>query len=60
MEDAMVKNRTSLAPENLKQLQFIKGTNDYVYAGSRNGTDAWLGGNMNSSTDNIWLSLTEL
>jgi dipeptidyl-peptidase-4 len=31
MEDAMVKNRTTLAPENLKQLQFIYGSTDYVY-----------------------------
>ena len=31
MEDAMVNNRTTLAPENLKQIQFVYGSNDYVY-----------------------------
>ena len=31
IEDALINNRTTLAPANLKQLQFIKGTNDYVY-----------------------------
>jgi dipeptidyl-peptidase 4 len=31
MQDAMVRNRTDLAPENLRQLQFIYGTDDHVY-----------------------------
>ncbi len=31
LEDALVKNRTTLASENLRQLQFIYGTDDYVY-----------------------------
>ena len=31
LEDAVVNNRTTLAPENLKQLQFIYNTGDYVY-----------------------------
>ncbi len=28
MDDAMVKNRTTLAPENLKQLQFVYSSTD--------------------------------
>lgn len=31
IEDAMVKNRTTLAPASLKQLQFLYGTEDYVF-----------------------------
>ena len=31
MEDAMLKARTTLAPQNLSQLQFYGSTNDYIY-----------------------------
>ena len=44
MEDAMVKNRTALAPQNLKQLQFVFGTNDYVYLKKIDGKDVWVKG----------------
>ena len=44
MEDALVKNRTTLAPENLAQLQFIYGTNDYVYL--KKGEKEWIRGNF--------------
>ncbi|MFN7690276.1 MAG: hypothetical protein ACK5QU_04265 [Bacteroidota bacterium] len=36
MEDAVMKARTSLAPQNLKQLMWIKNTTDYSYIGSDN------------------------
>ena len=39
IEDAMINARTSLAPENLKQLQFIKGTDSYIYLKKVNGVD---------------------
>ncbi len=42
MEDAMINARTTLAPENLRQLQFIKGTNDIVYFKKVEGADVWL------------------
>ncbi|HWR33423.1 MAG TPA: hypothetical protein VN451_07855, partial [Chitinophagaceae bacterium] len=31
MEDAMLKARTTLAPQNLAQLQFYGSSNDYMY-----------------------------
>ncbi|MGC4100072.1 S9 family peptidase [Ferruginibacter sp.] len=46
MEDAMVNNRTTLAAENLKQLQFVYGTTDFVYLKKIDGKDTWVKGNM--------------
>ncbi len=42
MEEAMLRARTTLAPQSLKQLQFVKGTNDMVYQKTMNATDAWV------------------
>lgn len=44
IEDAMVKNRTTLAASSLRQLQFIYGTEDYVYLGEKNGRAGWIKG----------------
>lgn len=46
MQDAMFNNRTTLAPENLKQLQFVYGTTDYVYLKKSEGKEFWVKGNM--------------
>ena len=58
IEDAMINARTTLAPENLKQLQFIKGTNDYVYLKKINGIDNWMRGNFVTKEDAVFLSLS--
>ena len=60
MEDAMVKNRTTLAPENLKQLQFIFGTDDYVYLKKINDQDTWMKGNFKDKDETVFLTLTQL
>lgn len=60
IEDALIRNRTTLAPENLRQLQFIYGTEDYVYLKKINGKDAWVRGNFKLSTEQNFLSLEEL
>jgi dipeptidyl-peptidase-4 len=57
IEDAMVNARTTLAPENLKQLQFIKGTNDYVYLKKTDGVDVWMKGNFKSKEESEYLTL---
>ena len=57
MEDAMLNARTTLAPENLRQLQFIKGTNDYVYLKKTDGIDSWVKGNFKSNTESVFLTL---
>src|SRR4051812_2534862 len=46
LEDALVKNRTTLATENLRQLQFIYGTEDYVYLKKITDKDVWMKGNF--------------
>ena len=60
MEDAMVKNRTTLAPENLKQLQFVYGTNDYVYLKKMNDQEMWMRGNFRAKADTVFLTLARL
>lgn len=45
LEDAFLRARTTLAPENLAQLQFFENSNDYVYLKKQNGQDIWMRGN---------------
>lgn len=60
MEDAMVKNRSTLAAENLRQLQFVYGSNDYVYLKRINDADAWVKGNFKSKEEVTLLTLAQL
>ncbi|ACU03457.1 S9 family peptidase [Pedobacter heparinus] len=60
MQDAMSNARTTLAPENLSQLQFIYGTEDYVYAKRIGNSPVWLSGNAKSKEDQPFLTLTQL
>lgn len=60
MEDAMVKNRTTLAAENLRQLQFLYGSTDYVYLKKTTDGDAWVKGNLTSTEEAIFLTLAQL
>ncbi len=60
MEDALVKNRTALAPATLKQLQFVKGTGDYVYQDKIGGTDVWVRGNFKSREVVSFLTLQQI
>lgn len=60
MQDAMSNARTTLAPENLSQIQFIYGTEDYVYAKRIGNSPVWLTGNAKSTTDKPFLTLTQL
>src|SRR4051812_9327124 len=59
MEDALVKNRSSLAPSNLKQLQFVYATDDYVYLKPVNGKDTWVRGNIKNG-EQSFLTLKQL
>ena len=49
LEDALVNNKTTLAPENLSQLQFIFGTDDYVYLKTINAKSVWVRGNFKNN-----------
>ena len=60
IEDAMVRNRTTLAPANLKQMQFVFGTEDYVYLKKEGDKDVWVKGNFNKASEESFLTLDEL
>ncbi|WP_316793908.1 S9 family peptidase [Pedobacter frigoris] len=60
MQDAMLNARTTLAPENLSQIQFIYGTENYVYAKRVNGSPVWMSGNFKDKEEKNFLSLTQL
>ncbi|MBX2934837.1 MAG: DPP IV N-terminal domain-containing protein [Ferruginibacter sp.] len=60
MDDALVKNRTTLAPENLKQLQFVYNTGDYVYLKKINNEDVWMRGGLKSVGESPFLTLGQL
>ncbi len=60
MEDAMLKARTTLAPENLPQLQFYGTTNDYIYLKSRMEGNVWMRGNNKMTADSVFLTLDVL
>ncbi|RZM26965.1 MAG: S9 family peptidase [Pedobacter sp.] len=60
MIDAMTNARTSLAPENRSQIQFIYGTEDYVYAKRVGNAPVWYRGNFKSQTEQPFLSLGQL
>ena len=60
IEDALVKNRTTLATENLKQLQFLYGTDDYVYLKKEGSTEYWVKGNFKTKQPKTFLTLAEL
>lgn len=60
MQDAMSNARTTLAPENLSQIQFIYGTEDYVYAKRIGNVPVWLSGSAKTKEDQSFLTLTEL
>ena len=60
MEEAMLQARTTLAPENLKQLQFVKGTGKYVYLKKISGVETWVTGDFNSVQESTWINLPDL
>ncbi|NRF41770.1 DPP IV N-terminal domain-containing protein [Pedobacter foliorum] len=60
IQDAMSNARTTLAPENLSQLQFIYGTENYVYAKRVGGEPVWMSGNFKTQQEQLFLSLAQL
>lgn len=60
MQDAISNARTTLAPENLSQIQFIYGTEDYVYVKRVSNLPVWFSGNAKSVSDQPFLSLAQL
>ena len=60
LEDAFIRNRTALAPENLRQMQFVYGTDDYVYLKKVDGADQWMRGSFKQNGEQSFLTLAQL
>lgn len=60
IQDAMSNARTTLAPENLSQIQLIYGTENYVYAKRVGGEPVWMSGNFKAQEEQQFLSLAQL
>ena len=46
-------------PENLRQLQFVKGTDDYIYLKKIDGTDVYVKGNFKTAVETPFLTLSQ-
>lgn len=60
LSDAVLLQRTTLAPKKLSQLQWIPGTNDFSYVDSREGNDVFVKGNALKEGMSDLLSLSTL
>ncbi|MFY9310100.1 MAG: S9 family peptidase [Bacteroidia bacterium] len=62
MEDAIIKQKTSLAPAKMRQLMWVKGSNNFSYVDTLNNSDVLLLGNAenNKQPAKIILTLVEL
>jgi dipeptidyl-peptidase-4 len=62
MEEAIIKQKTTLAPAKLKQLMWVKGKNTFSYVDTVNSTDALLVGNAenNKELPKAAVSLTDI
>lgn len=60
IQDAMINARTSLAPENLTALQFLYGTEDYVYLKRSGAEPVWVKGNLSDKAEEPVLTLSQI
>ncbi len=62
MEDAIIKQKTSLAPAKMRQLMWVKGSNNFSFVDTLNNSDVLLLGNAenNKQPAKIILTLVEL
>ncbi|MGQ0828009.1 MAG: DPP IV N-terminal domain-containing protein [Bacteroidota bacterium] len=60
MEDAIIKQRTTLAPARLKQLMWVKGTDNFSYVDKKDSAEVLILGTAQSNTQKSIVSLKEL
>jgi dipeptidyl-peptidase-4 len=60
MEEAVVKQKTTLAPEKLRQLGWIKGSDNYYFIGKDNNEDNLTIGNAYDNKQQTAVTLTQL
>lgn len=57
LEDAILKQRTTLSPERLSQLQWVPNTNKLFYVGKKNGKDVGILVNTSNMSRDTMLTL---
>ncbi len=60
MEDAVIKQRGALAPARLKQLMWIKGSNDYSFIENNGSEDVLMNGSAENANIGNIVSFTQL
>lgn len=60
IEEAIVKQRTTLAPARLKQLMWIKGTDHFSYIDKKDSVEVLMQGNAQNNLQKVIVSLKEL
>lgn len=60
MEEAIIKQRTTLAPAKLKQLMWIKGTENFSYVDIKDSAEVLLFGNAKNNSQKVISTLKEL
>jgi dipeptidyl-peptidase 4 len=60
MEEAVVKQRTSLAPARLKQLMWVPNSNSYSYVDTKDGSEILIRGNAENNSTKEIISLSQL
>ena len=58
MEDAIIKQKTALAPAKLKQLMWVKGTNNYSYVHAKDSLDVLIIGRAESNKPSAGIAVT--
>ncbi|MEO8146763.1 MAG: DPP IV N-terminal domain-containing protein [Bacteroidia bacterium] len=60
LEETMMKQKTTLAPKRVSQLQWIKGTEQFCFTDSSDGSDKLMFGYAGTDKREVMLTLTEL
>jgi dipeptidyl-peptidase 4 len=60
MEEAVIKQRSTLAPSKLKQLMWVKGSNNFSYIENNNKEETLVSGSAENDKKNKLVTLTEL
>lgn len=60
LEEALIKQKTSLAPAKLRQLQWIKGSDQFCYIDKKDNSDVLIIQGATDKTPAVQLSLAEL
>ena len=60
MEEAILKQKTTLAPAKLKQLLWVKGTNSFSCVDTKDSVDLLMTGNAESNKQPLQVAITSI